>query len=330
MDQPVRARFWTAEAAGVHCRLCPVECLIAEGKAGRCLGRRNAGGVLLAESYGRVVSLAVDPIEKKPLYHFLPGSQILSTATYGCNLACPFCQNAEISQSRAGWQYLAPHGLVELARRHGTPSLAFTYSEPGVWFEYVVDSARLARAAGIRTVLVTNGLLADEPRDELLPLIDALNIDLKSIRPDFYRDYVRGDLDSVLATIRSARARCHVELTNLIIPGRNDSEADITALVDFVAGLGADTVLHFSRYFPRHRATEPATPVATLARALEVARRRLRYVYLGNVGGSRGRDTSCPACGRVQVTRGDGNVRVVGVDGGRCTGCGRPADLVLA
>lgn len=283
MRSVVRARYWETEDTHIRCRLCPVECRIAEGMTGRCRGRRNTDGVLYAESYGRVVSLAVDPIEKKPLYHFLPGTEILSVATYGCNLICPFCQNSEISQAVAPWRQLAPDELVAAARHHGIPSVAFTYNEPIVWFEYVVDAARLIRATGLSTVLVTNGMIAAEPRTELLPLVDALNIDLKSIRPEFYRDYLHGDLGTVLDTIRAARAQCHVELTNLLIPGRNDSAAEVSDLVDFVAGLGADTVLHFSRYFPRHRATEPATPVSTVEQAAAIARAKLQHVYLGNL-----------------------------------------------
>jgi pyruvate formate lyase activating enzyme len=276
------------------------------------------------------VSLAVDPIEKKPLYHFLPGTEVLSVATYGCNLLCPFCQNADISQRRAPSRSIAPDELVALAGRHRVPSIAYTYNEPCIWFEYVLDACRLARAAGLGNVLVTNGMLNPEPLAELLPVVDATNIDLKSIRPEFYRDYVKGDLDAVLATIQAASRACHVELTNLLIPGRNDSQADIRELARFVAGLGRSTVLHFSRYFPRHRATEPPTPAATLERAAAIAREQLDYVYLGNLATRpEDRDTFCPKCRNLLVDRSSYAGHAVGTNDGNCSVCGRAADLVL-
>jgi len=324
------ARHWKVEGDKVRCRLCPNDCLIAEGSSGRCLGRKNVEGKLYATNYGEVVSLAVDPIEKKPLYHFLPGTEILSVATYGCNLLCPFCQNAEISQKIVPSRYVAPDELLALAKRYATPSIAYTYNEPCVWFEYLMDAGREMKDLGIRNVLVTNGMLNPEALEELLPLIDAMNIDLKSIRPDFYRDYVKGDLDTVLNTIRNAARTCHVELTNLLIPGRNDSEAELRELVGFVAGLGRETVLHFSRYFPRHRATEPATPAEALARAAAIAREKLYYVYLGNIATTpEDRDTFCPRCRSKLVDRSDYSGRLVGVTEGKCTSCGRDVDLVL-
>jgi pyruvate formate lyase activating enzyme len=326
----IKARYWVPEQNRARCRLCPNRCLIAPGKSGRCLGRTNEDGTLYATNYGQVVSLGRDPVEKKPLYHFLPGTDILSVATFGCNLLCPFCQNCEISQQVVPARFIAPVELLALARRHKTRAVSYTYSEPLVWFEYVSDSARLLKDAGIKTVLVTNGMVSPEPLGELLPVIDAMNVDLKSIRPEFYRDYVKGDLAAVLATITAARRNCHLELTNLLIPGRNDTEEELEELVDFVARLDPPTPLHFSRYFPRHRENAPATPVATLVRAAEIARRKLAYVYLGNVETDpKDRDTFCPACGNRLVERSHYRGRVIGVADGRCSRCGRPADLVL-
>ncbi len=326
----VPARYAEPEAGGIRCRLCPNRCLIGPGKSGRCLGRMNVGGRLEAVSYGQLVSMAVDPVEKKPLYHFLPGSDILSVATYGCNLRCPFCQNADISQRVAPTRCCPPAELVDRAVRAGVKGVAFTYTEPLVWFEYLMDTMPLLGKAGVRRILVTNGMIEAAPLAELLPGVDAMNIDLKSIRPEFYSDYVKGDLESVLRTIREARRSCHLELTTLLIPGRNDSPEQLDELVAFVAGLGRDTVLHFSRYYPRNRATEPPTPVATLLRAAERARERLDYVYLGNVvAPSEYRDTLCPGCGSLLVDRGAYAGRVVGVEAGRCRECGRRADLVL-
>jgi pyruvate formate lyase activating enzyme len=329
-----QARYWTYDekAAGrVVCKLCPHGCVIAEGRHGRCLGRRNVGGELVAASYGEIVSIAVDPIEKKPLYHFLPGSEVLSVATYGCNLRCPFCQNAEISQQVAPSRHLEPDELLALAKNRGTPSVAYTYNEPCVWFEYLMDAGKLMEGAGIKNVLVTNGMLNPEPLAELLPLISAMNIDLKSIRSEFYREYVHGDLDTVLNTIRTATRTCHVELTNLLIPGRNDSPAGIAELVEFVAGLSRETVLHFSRYFPRHKETGPPTSTEKLAEAAAIARKKLDYVYLGNVATRpEDRDTFCPKCRNRLVERSNYAGRVVGITDGRCANCGRRADFVLA
>jgi pyruvate formate lyase activating enzyme len=326
----MEAKYWSAEGGNARCMLCPNDCLVAEGKRGRCLGRLNSGGRLVAASYGEVVSLAIDPIEKKPLYHFLPGSQILSVATYGCNLLCPFCQNAEISQRIAESRAVSPKELVLLAKRAGTPSVAYTYNEPLVWYEYVLDAGRLMREAGIRNVLVTNGMINPEPLEELLPVVDAMNIDLKSIRPEFYGDYVKGDLDTVLGTIHRARQACHLELTSLLIPGRNDTEGEIRELAGFVAELGPETALHFSRYYPRHRAAEPATPVAVLRRAAAVAREKLHYVYMGNVATEPAdRDTFCPKCRNLLVDRTGYSGVVVGMSDGRCSKCGRKADFVL-
>jgi pyruvate formate lyase activating enzyme len=287
-------------------------------------------GKLIAENYGEVVSWAVDPIEKKPLYHFYPGAEIFSVATYGCNLRCPFCQNWEISQQRAPAQYIAPAELVAMVRRYRLNLISYTYNEPLVWFEYVRDAGKLMHEAGIKNVLVTNGMINPEPLAELLPVIDALNIDLKSIQPEFYRDYVHGVLEAVLNTIRTTRKQCHIELTTLLIPGRNDADAEIERLTDFVASLGENTVLHFSRYFPRHKATEPVTPESTLLRAAAIARQRLNYVYLGNfAAGPEFRDTFCPQCGTLLVTRAHYQGRVLNVRNGKCGQCGRPVDLVL-
>ncbi len=329
VEHPV-AKYWQVEDSRVRCVLCPNYCLIAEGKYGRCLGRRNVGGRLIAENYGEVVSMAVDPVEKKPLYHFYPGEEIFSVATFGCNLVCPFCQNWEISQCRAPTRYVAPEELVRRVQDYGLRLISYTYNEPLIWFEYLLDVGRLMHKAGIKNVLVTNGMINPEPLREILPLIDAMNIDLKSIRKDFYRDYVKGSLDAVKNTILEAKRACHIELTTLLIPRKNDSRDEIEELTDFVASLGRDTVLHFSRYFPRHRADAPMTPESTLLMATEIARQKLDYVYLGNIDlGPDFRDTFCPACGRVWVERSGYQGRVVGIKAGRCTGCGRQADIIM-
>lgn len=324
------AEYWQAEKERVRCLLCPHRCLIAPNKTGKCLGRRNLGGKLIAENYGEVVSWAVDPVEKKPLYHFYPGEEIFSVATYGCNLTCPFCQNWEISQQQVPTSYISPEELVRMVREAGLRLVSYTYTEPLIWFEYVRDCGRRMHEVGIRNVLVTNGMIESEPLQRIMPVIDAMNIDLKSIREEFYRDYVRGYLPAVLNTIRMAKGQCHIELTTLLIPGRNDSEAELEELTDFVASLGRDTVLHFSRYFPRYKAKEPMTPEKTLRRAAEIAKRKLDYVYIGNlVLGAEFRDTFCPNCGSLLIERKGYQGRVMNIKDGRCANCGRRTDLIL-
>jgi pyruvate formate lyase activating enzyme len=329
--QGKEARFYEALPAGfVQCKLCPKFCKIAEGRAGVCLGRVNSGGKLYARSYGMVVSAGMDPIEKKPLYHFHPGANILSVATYGCNLSCPFCQNAEISKQVVQGRFIAPDELVRRAQHEGSFGVSYTYTEPLVWFEYLMDACPLVHEAGMKNVLVTNGMINEAPLRELLPFIDAMNVDLKSIRPEYYRSFLGGDLEAVKNTIKLARVHCHTELTNLIVPTKNDSKEDLEALVAFVASLGRDTVLHFSRYFPHFRLDLPPTPVETLKQAHEIARRKLDYVYVGNVGNlENGNDTRCPGCGNLLIERACFQAAIVGIVDGKCGKCGRKADVVM-
>ncbi|MCS7258212.1 MAG: AmmeMemoRadiSam system radical SAM enzyme [candidate division WOR-3 bacterium] len=322
----VEARYYRTtiknERSVIICELCPNFCEISEGKVGRCLGRKNINGKLYAINYGEIVSIAMDPIEKKPLYHFYPGAPIFSVATFGCNLRCPFCQNWEISQVQAPSEYYSPENLVKLALTYPTIGIAYTFSEPLVWFEYLLDTMKIARRAGLKNVLVTNGMINPEPLEELLPYVDAMNIDLKSIRDDFYTKFVLGNLDVVKNTIIKAKANCHVELTNLIIPTKNDSKEDIEALVDFCASLGRDTVLHFTRYFPHHKFRVHYTPESTLLEALQIARKKLDFVYLGNIGGY-DNNTYCPNCQNLLVNRGYFNTIVTGIKGtNECNKCG--------
>ncbi len=283
----------------VRCRLCPQLCLVEPGESGNCFIRKNIDGKLYAMEYGRVSSAHLDPIEKKPLYHFHPGSTILSIGGLGCNLGCPWCQNWNIAQPKDSFpgvsvedvidqstQPLPPEQVVEIAKRY-IPSrnigVAYTYNEPFTSYEYAKDTAILVKKAGMYNVMVTNGYVLEAPLRELLPYIDAMNIDIKGFSEPFYRK-LGGHLRPVLKTAELAKKSCHIEITNLIIPGLNDSREDFEGLVDWVANsLGKDTPLHFSRYFPSYRvATEP-TPVETLHLAEEIAKEKLDYVYLGNV-----------------------------------------------
>ena len=286
------ASHFQREADGhVVCGLCPHGCRIAPGRHGRCHVRRNEGGTLIAEPYGRPAAMHVDPIEKKPLAWYRPGSRTFSIGTYGCNFSCRFCQNDELSRHGGARQrslpFVAPDEIVGLAHRHGCESVAFTYNEPTMFFEYMLDVARLARAAGLGTVLVSNGFISPAPRCELYPLIEAANIDIKGFSEEFYATLCGGRLAPVLESCRAAKREhgVHLELTNLLIPNRNDSTEMVKALLQWVADeLGTDTPIHFSAYFPRGGFNEPPTPPATVRMAMELARKQgFARVLSGNI-----------------------------------------------
>ncbi len=327
----MEARYYEKRDNGrVRCLLCPQFCVIAPSERGTCMLRSNINGTLYASEYGKTIALNADPIEKKPLYHFKPGSDILSVGPNGCNFSCEFCQNWNISQDLSYTRYVSPSELVALAGSNGSVGAAFTYTEPLVWFEFVYDCAKLLRQAGLAAVVVSNGFINEEPGRELFRFIDAANFDLKSIRDDFYRRLCGGRLAEVQDTIRLAiEMGVHVELTNLLIPGENDSDADIEELVDWVSGLGPPIVLHISRYFPNYRFAAPPTSTERLNFAYETARRKLKYVYAGNVSGIGESDTFCGHCGHTLVERRGYNVIAGGLDGDRCAGCGKRSDIVV-
>ena len=271
----------------VTCELCFHHCSLDEGQTGICRARANRDGAVVPLNYGRLTALALDPIEKKPLRRFHPGSQILSAGSFGCNLHCPFCQNAGIAAAgaEARTQTCTPEQLVRAALRlqeQGCIGVAYTYNEPLVGYEYVRDCAGLVRRAGMVNVLVTNGTIAETPWRDLLPLLDAVNIDLKGFTGRWYAR-LGGDLETVKRSIVLAAQNCHVEVTTLVVPGENDGEEEMRALSAWLASVSPDIPLHVSRFFPRHRMQDrPPTPVSTVYRLAEVARERLRYVYTGN------------------------------------------------
>lgn len=272
----------------IACRLCPHHCQLEEGKIGFCRARINRSDVIEDLNYGVVTAIALDPIEKKPLRHFYPGSRILSVGSFGCNLRCSFCQNYEISMAgieEAHGRRMTPQSLVANALRlvgEGNIGLAYTYNEPLVGFEFVRDCAQEAKKNGLKNVLVTNGCFCEEPLREILPDIDALNIDLKAFNQEFYQN-ISGDLETVKQAIRIASETCHVEVTTLIVPGENDSEAEIRALSQWLGSVGRTIPLHLSRFFPRYEMTDrAATDVAQVYHLADIARESLDFVYAGN------------------------------------------------
>ena len=270
------------------CQVCPHHCRLMDGQYGRCGARKNENGKIICDNYGKVTALALDPIEKKPLRHFFPGSMILSVGSYGCNLSCPFCQNHEISMARSentGWRMMRPEELADLAedcRGRGNIGVAFTYNEPLAGYEFVRDTARLVHERGMKNVLVTNGTAKLPVLEELLPYIDAMNIDLKGFTEEYYRK-LGGSLETVKEFIRRAAKECHVELTTLIVPGENDSAEEMEREAEWIASVDSEIVLHVTRFFPRYRMTDrKATDVEEVYRLRDAAGKYLKYVYTGN------------------------------------------------
>ena len=291
--------------------------------------RENRGGTLFALTYGRMAAVQLDPIEKKPLFHFHPGTRILSVGSIGCNFRCGFCQNWHLVLGEASLSPVEIPELVRAAGESGAVGIAYTYNEPLIGFEFVRDCAREFRKAGMANVLVTNGYVSPEPLSELLPLVDAMNIDLKSMDPDFYRKVCGGTLAPVIETIRTASRSVHVEITNLLVTGENDSEEAIRKVVDFVAETDPEIPLHVSRYFPHHRFTAPPTPPARLEAAYRIGREKLSYVYMGNYSLAGSEDTRCPRCGATAVRRLGYRVSVVGLTGNRCASCAAKLRFVI-
>lgn len=303
-----------------------------DGQTGLCRVRKAQGDVLMAAGYGHISSAHVDPIEKKPLYHFHPGSPIFSIGGWGCNFGCTFCQNWSISQeTHLQGNIVAPSAVVDQALQGGCRLVAYTYNEPLVGFEFVRDCSRLVRAAGAKNVLVTNGYGEAAPAAELLPMVDALNVDIKSMDDAFYWKQCRGTLAPVLSFCRQASAAgCHIEITNLIIPTLNDADDLLERLAVWIAdNLGPLTPLHLSAYHPDYRTQIESTPPETLERAFELCRRHLPYVYMGNMRSGRGQDTVCPGCGHTLIARQGYATTLQGMRDGRCVQCGRKADVIV-
>lgn len=321
---------WYASLSGgrVRCELCPHRCEIAEGRRGRCKTRQNRGGKLYTLTYARAASVAVDPVEKKPLHHFFPGETLLSVGSWGCNFTCSFCQNHAISQREAPTRELTASEAAALARKSGAVGVACTYNEPFVCAEYVRACGEAAHAAGLANVVVTNGFVNPEPLEELLPVVDAMNIDIKAFHEGFYTKLCGGSLAPVLATAARAARDCHVEVTTLVIPEYNDAPKELDELALWVAdNCGRETPAHLSAYFPRYRLTAAATSDDLLLKARDIFRRRLAFVYLGNTAA--GADTVCPTCGATAVSRRGYATDAAGLTAdGRCAACGGGLNMV--
>lgn len=330
MPEKIASYFDTAPDGTVHCHLCPHNCSIKIGNVGLCGVRKNRDGVLYSLNYGEISSLALDPVEKKPLYHFYPGSMILSAGSFGCNMFCSFCQNYAISRYREPTTAVEPGELVTMARKtadEGSIGLAFTYNEPSIWYEFVRDTVEKLKENGLKTVLVTNGYLQLKPLQELLPYIDAMNIDVKAFTDGFYHRQCKADLNHVKETVETAVGHTHVEITNLVIPGENDDLAEIEAMARWLAGLSPLIPLHLSRYHPAYQMSKAPTPAALMQRAVHTAHQHLQFVYTGNISGIAD-NTLCPQCGNCLIIRQSYATQIPGITADRCTRCGAPTTFV--
>lgn len=311
-----------------ECLLCPHLCKLKEGQTGICGARINNSGEIKLLTWGALSAMALDPVEKKPLYHFYPGHNILSVGSWGCNMRCDFCQNYHISQaSRENKIEITSPAFVtgEAKKSPRNIGIAFTYNEPSIWFEYVMDTAILAKEENLQTVFVTNGFMTSDAADEYLKVIDAFNVDLKAFDNDFYRKLTGAGLKPVLETlVKIRKSGRHLEITTLVIPGKNDMESQMEEEVKWIASeLGKDTPLHLSRYFPMYKRDDPATPENKLVELHEIARSHLNYVYLGNINTLKGQDTFCPGCGSIITKRRGYQVSSTGTSDGSCLKCGR-------
>ncbi len=317
----------------VQCVLCPRRCVIPQGKRGFCGVRENQGGVLVSLVYAKPCSLHIDPIEKKPLFHVLPGAKAFSLATVGCNLKCKFCQNWQISQASPEdvvVEDVTPAAVIEQVKASGAPVIAYTYTEPTIYYEYMLDIAKLARASGIKNVMHSAGFINEEPLRQLAPYLDAANIDLKGFSDKFYSEMTLGHLDDVLRTLKILKSMgVWVEVTNLVIPGLNDDPQEIRRMCLWIKeNLGPETPLHFSRFWPLHKLIHLSpTPVETLEAARKTALEAgLKYVYIGNVSGNEAENTYCPKCGKMVIGRSGYVITAFHVVNGRCAFCGEKID----
>lgn len=333
-----RARFWEKLTDGrVRCSLCAHRCLIPAGGRGTCAVRENRQGSLESLVYGRIIAENIDSIEKKPLFHVLPGSLSYSIATAGCNFRCDFCQNHEISQlpvltGEVGGREKSPEEIVAQAQQSGAASISYTYTEPTVFFEYARDIALLARRAGLLNVFVTNGYMTTEALADMGDLLDAANVDLKSFRDDFYRKRCGARLEPVLESLRKMKEMgVWVEVTTLLIPGYNDDREELRDMAAFIHSLGPETPWHISRFHPRFKLLGiPATPAMSIYQAWEIGRAAgLKYVYAGNLPGDPKENTCCSGCGFTLIERYGFSIRSINLHGSNCPRCSNPLEGIF-
>ncbi len=305
------ALFYTKlEDRTVRCDLCPWNCVLKSGQTGFCKVRENINGLLITHVYNKVAALGIDPIEKKPLYHFYPGKNILSIGEVGCNLRCSFCQNHRISQCFAsefkGFHEITPEQIAkEAIKTWQNVGVAYTYNEPLTFYEFLLDTAKLAKKTGLRNVVVSNGYINPKPLLEVLPYIDAFNIDLKAFTSEFYQKHTKGKLEPVLETLKIISiSNAHLEITNLVISELNDDEISFKNMIQWIAGeLGTHIPLHLSRYFPQHKLSQSSTPIKKLEQFYNIAKEHLQHVYLGNVNDEKRSSTFCHNCREIIISR---------------------------
>ncbi len=326
------ALFYEKNGSDVKCLLCPHNCKVLPGKSGICGVRSNHDGILKTEIYGMVTGSSLDPIEKKPLYHFYPGSSIFSIGTRGCNMKCPYCQNWHISQNlKARASYYSPQQIVEAALNSNSIGIAYTYSEPVIWIEYVLDASRLAAAKGLKNVLVTNGYINKEPLDELLKTTHAMNIDLKTFKEDTYKKIHKAGLADIKASIETAFSKgCHIEITTLIVTGVNDDMDEMMAIADYIASIDKNIPWHISRYYPNYKYDKPETSLDFLLGVYKAASGKLNFVYTGNIPyNASGSDTVCSSCGNVLIRRKGYSIEIKGMKNNKCGKCGHDAEIII-
>jgi len=326
MPEFVNKKFYKVEGNKIVCLICQHYCKLKKGQIGICGANKNENGKLRNLVYGRLAALNIDPIEKKPLYHFLPGSKSLSIGTLGCNMQCPFCQNWHISQIRESvnnTEYIPPENLVQIAIKYNCKSIAYTYNEPTIFYPYARDTAFLAKEHGIKNIFVTNGIESKEVINDMIGIIDACNVDFKSINPHFYKKILKspfGILDSLKQIKKSG---IWLETTTLIVPGENDSDEELNQIADFIANeLGTETPWHISAFYPQYKMTnKPSTPKKLLEKAFEIGTKKgLQYIYIGNLGLKN--QTICPNCHSTLIERRAYQILVDNIDNGKCSNCG--------
>jgi pyruvate formate lyase activating enzyme len=332
------ALFFESLTTGkVRCVLCPHNCVIAENHRGICGVRENRNGILFSEVYGKISAVHSDPIEKKPLYHFFPGSRILSFGSYGCNLGCIFCQNNSISQINIDlireFQIFSPESAVDLCLSESNQiGIAFTYNEPTVWYEFMIETAAKSKESGLFTVMITNGFINPKPLELLIPYIDAFNVDLKSFESGFYRKITFSELNPVLENLKYlSENKKHIEITNLLIPDLNDNKIEFEKMAVWIArNLGKETPFHISKYFPNYKLSKQSTSEKILKEFCEIAVRHLDYVYIGNSSSETGQNTYCPKCGELLIERKGYFVKIENISNkNQCNKCNHQINIAI-